>query len=290
MRMDSFVKVSIPFVAIVLLALAALVATLAVNSAPAILRYGLNLITTSRWSPSEEVYGLLPALMGTLYVSALATGLVALIVPGVVALAWEYAPASLRGLLRGLMFYGTALPTVVFGLWGLDYVSPLLRSIRVPGVCENASPTGQSILTGAVVLALMNAPFASLILYEAYRFVPFTYREALFSLGATGYERFRVLWGLIKGAFLGALLLTFGKSVGETTAVSLVVGNSFNIPLCPLEPGITVSSLIVNYVAEASLYSYMLSALFSAALVMLLVNVLFVAVGLWLARKAGGWR
>jgi len=133
---------------------------------------------------------------------------------------------------------------------------------------------------------MMNTPYASLILSEAYRSIPFTYREVLYSMGATGYERFSINLGMIKDALVGALFLTFGKSVGETTAVSMVVGNSFNIPLCPLEPGTTISSLIVNYVSEAMLYNYMLSALYGAALVMLLLNTIFVVAGLWIVRRA----
>lgn len=285
MAVDKFTAMSLPFVLTVIAILAGIIATLTIGSAPIFLEEGVEFVLASTWNPQSDSYGILPALLGTLYVSALATLILSLLSLGFVAFTFEYLPARLGEALQGLIFYAAALPTVIYGLWGLDAVAPVVRNVA--SMFQGGSPTGQSIMTGAVVLAVMNAPYASLIIGEAYRSIPFTYREALYSLGAKGFERFAVSWGFIRGAFAGAVLLSFGKCVGETTAVSLVVGNSFNAPLNPFEPGITVSSLIVNYATEAPLYGHMMSALHGAALVMLLVNAAFILAGMKLAGLVG---
>ncbi|QOJ79346.1 ABC transporter permease subunit [Infirmifilum lucidum] len=290
MAVDKFTVTSLPFALAVIAILAGITATLAIGSAPIILEEGVRFVLTSAWDPQSGSYGILPALLGTLYVSALATLILSLLSLGFVAFTLEYLPARLGEALQGLIFYAAALPTVVYGLWGLDAVAPVVRNMA-SSLFQGGSPTGQSIMTGAVVLAVMNAPYASLIIGEAYRSIPFTYREALYSLGANGFERFAVSWGFVRGAFAGTILLSFGKCVGETTAVSLVVGNSFNAPLNPFEPGITVSSLIVNYATEAPLYGHMLSALHGAALVMLLMNAVFILAGMKLVgfvSRGGG--
>lgn len=286
--MDAFEAMSLPFAAVVFAVLAGVVLVLAAATLPVLEREGLYLFVGSEWSPGREVYGVLPALLGTVYVSLLASLIAIPLSLGFVAFTFEYAPPAVSGLLQSFALYAASVPTVLFGLWGLEYVVPAMRALYLPLLCKG-SATGHSVLAAAVVLALMNSPYASVVIGEAYRSIPFAYREALYSLGARGFERFKVSWGFLRGAVVGALLLCFGKCVGETTAVSMVVGNAFRLALCPLEPGITVSSLIVNYVGEAALYDYMSSALFGAALAMLALNSALVFAGTWLAGRARGW-
>lgn len=240
---------------------------------------------STRWSATEEYYGVLPALWGTLYTSGIAILIAFPLSIGIVAFTYEYAPQQVRDFLQSLTFYSASIPTVLYGLWGLEFITPMIRVVSALLNLPGASPTGQSIMSAGIVLALMNLPYITLIVGEAYRAIPFTYIEALHSLGAYGFDRFWVNFRMIGGAVLGALLLAFGKCIGETTAVSMVVGNSFNLAISPFEPGVTVSSVIVNYISEAALYRYMFSALYAAAFVMLVINTLFILLGLRLVER-----
>ncbi|MGC8835921.1 MAG: PstC family ABC transporter permease [Infirmifilum sp.] len=281
---DDLNLLSLPFLVIVLAIVVGVFLVLSVNSMTTFTREGINFLIGSNWSPSSETYQILPALTGTFYTSVIAVLLALPISLGLVAFTYEYMPITIRETIKSSLYYAAAIPTVVYGIWGLEFVVPAVRKfIEFWGL--TASPTGQSILAGAIVLAFMNIPYMSLIISEVYGKIPFTYIEAMHSLGALGYERLRIKYGMVKGAVLGASLLVFGKCVGETTAVSMVVGNSFNLALSPLMPGITISSLIVNYVSETSLYNYMTGALFAAALVMLVSSSLFILLGMWVARR-----
>lgn len=283
-KIDSFTVYSLPFISLIIVIVMGVVAVLSFYSYPILEKEGLRFITSIEWNTKDESYGILPALAGTFYTSFLAVIFSIILSLGVVVFVYEYAPRSFRGGIQSSLYYAAAIPTVVYGIWGLDYVVPLVRNVSNL-LSLKSSPTGQSILAAAIVLVFMNTPYLSLIISEAYRSIPFSYEEALYSIGALGFERFKVKYGLVKGAVVSATLLALGRCVGETTAVSMLIGNSYNVAFSPLEPGVTVSSIIVNFITEASLYRYMTSALYGAALIMLLFSVSFTALGVWIARK-----
>jgi phosphate transport system permease protein len=275
--------------AIVIAIAAAIVLALSIESSGVLAREGLGFVLSPRWSPSEERYGFygvaLP-LVGTLAVGVQATAIaVALSVAAVVYL-HEYAPRRVREAIGIAMFAMAALPTVVFGMWGLSAVAPLVREAGLGSLCARGSPTGQSVFTAALVVGLMLTPYASSVVSAAYDAVPFTYVEALHSLGAMGFERARVLLGMVKRSIAAAALLSFGRAVGETTIVALTIGSAFNLPLCPFEPAHTVSSLIASQYGNAFLYPGLTSALSAAALLLLAASAATTALGARIARAA----
>ena len=285
----------LPAAAIVLGALAVLAAAISWESLPAVRHYGPGLFTGREWRPSELEpgrYGLLPPLLGTIVVALLA---VALSLPAVAALPLlteELAPRRLRGALSGLVDVMAGLPTVIYGLWGLAFIVPLVR--RLGGLLGGArgvpllscSPgSGASILAAGILLSVMITPFAYSIVREAYRSTPWSLVEAshAYAPGWAWYARLRL--SMIRPAVLGALLLGFGRAAGETVAVALVVGNSYRLPTCLLGPGYTISSLIANQFANSLYYPLMGSALYSGGLALLLIGLATSIVGLRLIER-----
>ncbi len=276
--------------AIALLAIsAAIAAVLVTGSLDTWIHEGPGFLASSEWSPSEErrgTYRVLAPLAGTLVVAGIASAIAAYLAVAVAVYLHEYAPRRVREVVEPSLYSIAALPTVVFGMWGLSTVAPLVRQSGLASLCARGSPTGQSFFTAGLVVGLMIAPYAAAVVSEAYRAVPFTYVEALYSLGAKGFERARVILGMVKGSLLAAAVLSFGRAAGETTVVTLTVGNAVNMPFCLFEPGHTVSSLIASQFGNAYLYPGMESALLAAALVMVLVSSASTTLGLKLARAA----
>ncbi|MEM4900133.1 MAG: ABC transporter permease subunit [Thermofilum sp.] len=288
-RLEPLLLVLAPAAAALLVAAAAIILVLAKGSVDALAQGGAGFLASSEWSPSEEErgsYGVLAPLAGTLVVAGIASAIAAYLAVAVAVYLYEYAPRRVREAVELSLYSMAALPTIVFGMWGLSTAAPIIRQSGLTLLCARGSPTGQSFFTAGLVVGLMIAPYAAAIVSEAYRAVPFTYVEALHSLGARGFERARVLLGMVKGSVLAAALLSFGRAVGETTVVALTVGSAVNMPLCPFEPGHTVSSLIASQFGNAYLYPGMESVLLTAALVMVLVSSASTTLGLKLARAA----
>ncbi len=288
-RLEPLLLVLAPAAAALLVAAAAIILVLAKGSVDALAQGGAGFLASSEWSPSEEErgsYGVLAPLAGTLVVAGIASAIAAYLAVAVAVYLYEYAPRRAREAVELSLYSMAALPTIVFGMWGLSTAAPIIRQSGLTLLCARGSPTGQSFFTAGLVVGLMIAPYAAAIVSEAYRAVPFTYVEALHSLGARGFERARVLLGMVKGSVLAAALLSFGRAVGETTVVALTVGSAVNMPLCPFEPGHTVSSLIASQFGNAYLYPGMESVLLTAALVMVLGSSASTTLGLKLARAA----
>lgn len=288
-KLEPLLLVLAPAVTALLVISAAIVFVLVKGSLDTWVQEGPSFLASSEWSPSEEgrgSYGVLAPLAGTLVVAGVASAIAAYLAVAVAVYLYEYAPRRLREVVELSLYSMAALPTVVFGMWGLSSIAPLVRQSGLASLCARGSPTGQTFFTAGLVVGLMVAPYAAAIVSEAYRAVPFTYVEALHSLGARGFERARILLGMVKGSVLAAALLSLGRAAGETTVVALTVGSVANIPLCLFEPGHTVSSLIASQFGNAYLYPGMESALLAAALVMVLVSSASTTLGLKLARAA----
>ncbi|MDK2383532.1 MAG: ABC transporter permease subunit, partial [Candidatus Korarchaeota archaeon] len=185
-------------------------------------------------------------------------------------------------------------PTIIYGLWGLEVMIPLLRRWVMSPLHEHldfiplfaCDPlSGASFLAAGLLLAVMIIPFMHGVIKEAYRQVPRTYKEAALSLGATRYEYFRIMVSLIRPAIIAAVLLGLGRAASETVAVALVVGNAFNISPCLFSPGYTISSLIANQFTEASFFPLMENVMFAGSLVLLALGMLFSGIGVVMMRR-----
>ncbi len=275
----------LPFAAIVVAAFIALFTVLAYESAPALLHYGLKLFAETRWAPSERgepVYGLLAPLYGTLVSASIAVILALPVAISVTLVLEEYSPSWLREALGSLIEVMAGLPTIVYGLWGLEVLAPLLRETvynPLHGLLGfiplfSCKPvTGYGLATAGVLLAIMILPYTTAVVRDAYKSIPFAYREAALSIGANRYEYARIMMGMIKPSIMAAALLGFGRAAGETVAVALVVGNVPNLDPCVFKPAYTVSSLIANQFTMAPLYPYMMSVLFTGGLILLIIGV-----------------
>lgn len=268
-------------------------------SIPIFQKEGLAIYTTNVWKASEdgeELYGVLSAIYGSVYTSVIAILIALPLSIGFAVFVIDYAPKWLKEPLIVSTDIMAGLPTILYGIWGSFVLAPFLRDWVMKPLYDHLSfiplfsyppITGYSYLTAGVLLAIMVTPFASAMIREAYRMVPAKYREGAYALGLTKYEATKILLGYIKPAILAGTLLAFGRAVGETVAVSLVVGNTFNVHPSLFAPGYTISSLIANQFGNAFIYKYMPSALFAAGLALFLIGLTVNLIGLILLRR---WR
>lgn len=295
--MDKFKIFLIPFVSFAFGILFLILTVFVLNSIPIFQREGLAIYTTNVWIasefPDEEFYGILSAIYGTLYTSIIAIILVLPISIGFSIFVVDFVPSKFKDAFVISTDILAGMPTVLFGMWGIFFLAPFM-SVLIDLLYKNFSfiplfsyynPTGYSYLTAGVLLAIMVLPFAASLIREAYSAIPIVYKEAAFSLGLTRLEVVKILLGYIKPAILAATLLAFGRAVGETVAVSLVIGNTFNIHPSLFAPGYTISSLIANQFGNAFIYEYMPSALFAAGLALFSIGLIVNILGLLVLRR-----
>ena len=255
---------------------------LARGSAMSIQKFGFSFLTTSTWDPVAEQYGALPFIYGTAVSSLIA---LVIAVPLSIATAvylTELAPLWIRQPLVSLIEMLAAIPSVILGLWGIFVMIPWLRDYPFPFLKETLGWTplftgpiyGPSMLAGGIIIAIMILPIITSVSREILRSVPNLQREAAYALGATRWEvtRIAVLSYARKGLF-GAIILGLGRALGETMAVTMVIGNTPQIAASLFKPGYTLASVIANEFTEATTDMY-LQALFEIGLVLFGVTIL----------------
>ncbi len=291
----------IPFVAITVAIVVILSAILGYYSLPAIKEYGLG-IFSKEWKPSEinpneASYGLLIPLAGTIATAVLAVVFTLPVALGMTALSEEILPPQARSLLTVASDITASIPTIVYGLWGLEIIAPMLRDHLYTWLNKtlgwtplfSCNPyTGTTYLTAGLLLGIIVTPYTYAIIRESYRSIPQTLREAAYAMGSTRYEVFKLLTGMIKPSITAGILLAFGRAAGETVAVALVIGSAFNMPSCLLSPGYTISSLIANQFGESFLYPYMANALYTGGLILLAIGMAANVVGLKMLSLSRG--
>jgi phosphate transport system permease protein len=269
---------------------------LARGSHLALVKFGWRFLTTSKWDPVNDQFGALPFIFGTV-VSALIALVIA--VPLSIATAiylTELAPRWLRQPLTLFIELLAAVPSVILGLWGVFVMVPWLREHLFPVLKKSfgflplfQGPIyGVSMLAGGIIVAIMIVPIITSVSREILRSVPGLQREAAYALGATRWEvtRIAVLSYAKKGLF-GAVILGLGRALGETMAVTMVIGNRPEIAASLFAPGYTLSSVIANEFTEATTDMY-LSALFEVGLVLLGVTIVVNAAAQLLLKTFAG--
>lgn len=264
---------------LLLVLMALLFITLLYNSWPAIKEFGLDFLWKEEWNVVTSEFSVWPFLAGTLLSSFLAL-LIALPFALAVALfLGEYYPQGwFSDVLRQLVDLLAGIPSVVYGLWGLFVLVPVIRNWQL---ALGVIPWGVGIFTAALVLAIMIIPYAASLAREVMLLVPHDLREAAYALGAT---RFEVIWHVVfpytRSGIIAGVLLALGRALGETMAVTMVIGNSNYVPKGIFSPANTMASLIANEFNEAT-NPLNVAALIEVALVLLLVT--------WLINLAGKW-
>lgn len=249
---------------------------LARGSHLAIAKFGFHFLTTSTWDPVAEQYGALPFIYGTVVSSAIA---LLIAVPLSVATAiylTELAPLWIRQPLASGIEMLAAIPSVILGLWGIFVMIPWLRSFAYPGLQAVLGWTpfftgpiyGVGMLSGGIIIAIMILPIITSVAREIMRSVPNLQREAAYALGATEWEVTRIaVLSYAKTGLFGAAILGLGRALGETMAVTMVIGNTPQIKASLFAPGYTLASVIANEFTEATTDMY-LQALFEIGLVL----------------------
>ncbi len=247
-------------------------------------KFGFNFWRTQIWDPVAGEFGALPFMWGTLYSSVLALVLSTPVALGIAIFLSELSPRFLRTPLTFLTELLAAIPSIVYGLWGIFVLVPLVRKVEVltPGWMRKipffeGPPLGVGMLSAALILAVMVIPFTSSVAREVLRAVPATQREAAYALGATRWEAIRAALRFGRTGIIGAIMLGFGRALGETMAVTMVIGNNAKISLSLYAAQHTMAAVIANEFTEADTDIY-LSALIEIALVLFVMTIVINAI------------
>ncbi len=263
----------------ILLIVAGIFVMMVQNSMPTIERFGIGFLFGSEWKPAQEEFGALPFIYGTVVSSVLALILAVPISLGIAIFLVEQAPKSVAKPIAFMVELLAAIPSVVYGLWGIFVLAPFIREYVGPVLQNNLGfiplfqgrATGIGMLTGGIILALMITPIITSVVRDVLEAVPTTQREAALALGATKWETTMIVLGNAASGIAGAVVLGLGRAIGETMAVTMVIGNSPQISASLFEPANTIASLLAANFAEATDKTY-LSALIEIGLVLFLVT------------------
>jgi len=245
--------------------------------------FGWKFWQTDVWDPVSGEFGARPFIWGTLYSSVLALVLAAPIAIGIAIFLSELSPLWLRRPLVFLTELLAAIPSIVYGLWGIFVLVPWIRSLEVatPPWMKTiplftGPPIGVGMLSAAIILAIMVIPFTSSVAREVLKAVPQAQREGAYALGATRWEAIRMALFYARTGIIGAVMLGFGRALGETMAVTMVIGNTPRISLSLFAPQYTMAAVLANEFAEAGddLYLHALVEIgFVLFIITLIVNI-----------------
>ncbi len=251
------------------------------SSALSINKFGWNFLFNSTWDPVMEVFGALPIIYGTLVSSFLALLISFPLGVGVAIFLSEHSPDWLERPLSFLVELLAGIPSVIYGLWGIFVLVPWLRTDVEPYLMKHfgdlpffkGAPYGFGMMAAAIILSVMVLPIISSISRDVLRSVPQSQREAAYGLGATKWEATKIVLANSKSGILGATMLGLGRAIGETMAVTMVIGNRPLISASLFDPSYTMASVLANEFTEATTDLY-LSALIELALVLFVITIL----------------
>lgn len=278
---------------------AAMIAAMWSRSLLSIEEFGLGFLTSTAWNPVRGEFGALPFIYGTIVSSLLALLISVPLSIGVAIFLVEQAPRRLARPVAFLVELLAAIPSVVYGLWGIFVLAPFIREHLGPPLALlfgwtpffQGTINGIGLLTGGIILAIMITPIISAVVRDVLAAVPVNQREAALALGATQWEKTRVVLVSAAPGIAGAVILGLGRAIGETMAVTMVIGNRPEISLSLFDPSYTIASVLANEFTEATGDLY-LSALIELGLILFFVTFLvngLARVLVWsVTRRTGG--
>jgi len=268
------------FAALVLLIVIGIAFELWRQSSLSIQKFGLGFWKGRTWNPVSGDFGALPFIWGTLYSSLLAMLLSTPIALGIAIFIAELSPRVLRQPLAYLTELLAAIPSIVYGLWGIFVLTPFVRRLELLApewlrkfALFSGPPVGVGMGTAAIILSIMVIPFTSSVAREILKNVPSAQREAAYALGATRWEAIKVALGYGKSGIIGATMLGLGRALGETMAVTMVIGNAPVVSLSLFKPQYTMAAVIANEFTEAADELY-LHALIEIGLLLFIITIL----------------
>lgn len=259
---------------------AALLVSMLIDAAPAIRKFGLGFVWSTTWNPVTEEFGALPAIYGTLVSSLLGLLLAVPLGLGSAIFLVEFSPGWLSRPLSTLIELLAAIPSVVIGLWGILIMVPAIEPLQVAvggslGFIPlfSGAPLGIGMMSAGLVLAVMVLPILTAVIRDVLAAVPQTQREAMLALGATRWETIvRAVLPYGQSGIVGAIILALGRALGETLAVTMVIGNTYKVDPSLFAPATTLASLVASQFREADTPMY-LSALIYAGVVLFAIAV-----------------
>jgi phosphate transport system permease protein len=265
---------------LLVLIVAAIGFELARQSLLSIQKFGLQFWRTSTWDPVAGEFGALPFIWGTLYSSVLALLIATPVAIGIAVFITELCPPWLRQPLVFLTELLAAIPSIVYGLWGIFVLVPAVRAFQValPDALRqlpifSGPPLGVGMLSATLILAVMVVPFTSSVAREVLKSVPVAQREAAYALGATRFEAISAALFYARTGIVGAVMLGFGRALGETMAVTMVIGNNPQVSTSLFAPQYTMAAVLANEFTEAADELY-LHALIEIGLVLFIITLI----------------
>jgi len=270
----------------VLLLLGGILLALGIGAWPALGKFGWRFLISSSWNPVTENFGALPAIYGTLVTSFIAMLIAIPLGFGIAVFLTELCPPPLRRPIGTLIELLAAIPSIIYGFWGFFLVTPIMQNYVEPvlidtlgnvpgiGVLFSGAPFGLDVLTAGIILSFMVLPFIASVTRDVFMTVPPMLRESAYGVGATTSEVVRhIVLPYTRTGIVGGVMLGLGRALGETMAVTFVVGNANRIHASLLAPGTTISATLANQFAEAREDMYV-SALFALGLILFVITFL----------------
>jgi phosphate transport system permease protein len=283
--------------------LAAILVSLVIGAWPSLAKFGAQFLVHENWDPVQEDFGALVPIVGTLVTSAIALGIAIPVSFGIAVFLTELSPVWLRRPLGTAIELLAAIPSIIYGMWGLFVFVPLFQSSvqpflqktlgAIPGlsILFSGPPIGIGMLTAGIILAVMVIPFITAVMRDVFELVPAMLKESSYALGSTTWE---VVWKVVlpytKVGVIGGIMLGLGRALGETMAVTFVIGNAHQLKASLFAPGNSIASALANEFTEAvgDLYT---AALIELGLILFLITTIVLACSklllLQLAKREG---
>ncbi len=298
-----FKRATLFFALLVLAMLAAIIGSLLMGAYPAFEAFGPGFLTSTAWDPVGTKYGAANAIYGTVVTSIIALLIAIPVSFGIAVFLTELCPARLRRSLGTAVELLAGVPSIIYGMWGLfvfapvfsDYIQPGLQKtvghIPIIGKLFQGAPMGIGMLAAGIILAVMVIPFIASVMRDVFEVVPPMLKESAYGLGATTWEVVRnIVLPYTKVGVVGGIMLGLGRALGETMAVTFVIGNASRISVSLFEPGNSIASTLANEFAEASKDLH-ISSLISLGLVLFIITFIVLALAkmmlMQLAKREG---
>ncbi|MDP4290614.1 MAG: phosphate ABC transporter permease subunit PstC [Bacteroidota bacterium] len=268
---------------LIILLIGCMFLTLLISSIPSIRAIGIKFFYNSAWDPVSDQYGALPFLAGTLLTSLLALIISIPFSLSIGLFLGEYFPNGwISNILKNGIELLAGIPSVIFGFWGMFTIVPFVRDLEMK---LGAPPIGVGILSASILLAIMIIPYSASLIRLVVSMVPSTLKEGAYSLGATRFEVIRyIIIPHIRSGISAGILLSLGRALGETMAVTMLIGNTVAIPKSLFDTGNTMASVIANEFTEATGKVYF-SALIEVGLFLFLVTTLINVIGVKIIKR-----
>ena len=282
----------------VLLLLGAIIVELFVAGLPAFQAFGLAFVTSTDWDPVQEVFGAGVSIYGTIVTSVLAIILAVPLAFGVAFFLTELAPVWMRRPVGTAVELLAAVPSIIYGMWGFFIIAPAFATYIQPTVIDTVGelpligalfqgpPFGTGLFTAAFILAIMILPFIAATMRDVFEQVPPVYKESAYGLGATTWEVMKgVVLPYTRVSVVGGVMLGLGRALGETMAVTFVIGNANRISSSLFGPGNTIASLVALEFGESEIGSLKLASLLALGFILFVLSFIVLATSRWLLRS-----